>query len=222
MHCFRADFKWNIPSKERWLCSSTSSNWTRDCRVCPADMNVCFAVLAFVVDINNDQQVKWKGNESLGLGFIPLRRKRNIIHRPAALLSPRQINSHCSIVVDNNERRQFRVTAWFLSGSLDWIRSGFMFSYRPFYFAHWLVWMSRRSVFSFRTHFHHQNHPVFVGHHSARSRWFTMKSQELFENKLLVYFFTLIRLVIILPYKCVVSVVQEEERREASLAVDQC
>jgi hypothetical protein len=59
--------------------------------------------------------------------------------------------------------------------------------------------------FFYRTHFHHQTYPAYGHHYTSRSRWFMMKAPEFLENKFVVYILTLIRLVIILPYKCVVS-----------------
>jgi hypothetical protein len=60
--------------------------------------------------------------------------------------------------------------------------------------------------FFHRTYFHHQGYSSYGNHHLPRSRWFSMKSQEMFENRFIYYIVTLIRLVTILPYKCIVSI----------------
>jgi len=59
-----------------------------------------------------------------------------------------------------------------------------------------------------KTHFHHQTYPIYGIHYTSRLRWFTMKAQEFFENRFIVYILTLIRLVIIIPYKCVMTVIR--------------
>ncbi|UJR30761.1 hypothetical protein I4U23_018281 [Adineta vaga] len=45
-------------------------------------------------------------------------------------------------------------------------------------------------------------------HHLPKTRWFTMKTQEIFENRLISYIITLIRLVAILPFKCVMGILR--------------
>ena len=64
-------------------------------------------------------------------------------------------------------------------------------------------------LFFNRTYFHHQTYPIYGNHHPSRSRWLTMKAQEFLENRFIIYIITLIRLVIILPYKCVVSIYEK-------------
>ena len=62
--------------------------------------------------------------------------------------------------------------------------------------------------FVFRRTYSHHPAPSTYGHYSTlRSRGLSMKAHDIMENRFLVYIFTLLRLVIILPYKCVVSFV---------------
>lgn len=59
-----------------------------------------------------------------------------------------------------------------------------------------------------KNYFHHQTYPTYGNHYSSRSRWFTMRIQEILDNRFIIYILTLLRLVILLPYKCVMTVVR--------------
>ncbi|CAF2498579.1 unnamed protein product [Rotaria sp. Silwood2] len=71
-----------------------------------------------------------------------------------------------------------------------------------------MLFKRKNLIIDEQAHYHHQAYSIHGNHHSSRSRWSIMKSQDFLENRCVVSILTVIRVLTIIPYKCIVTVLR--------------
>ncbi|CAF0872764.1 unnamed protein product [Rotaria sordida] len=71
-----------------------------------------------------------------------------------------------------------------------------------------MLFKRKNVIIDEQVHYHHQTHSIYRNPHSIRSRWSIMKSQDFLENRCVISILTVLRVLTIIPYKCIVTVLR--------------